>query len=544
MSNVESTPKDILSFFPLEKARPSQAAVIKEIDKVFSEGRRIVILEAPVGSGKSAIAMTFANKYKNSHIITPRKSLQDQYYADFSEDIVLMKGRNAYPCTIKAAPNEYKRIISVIQEGHIHAPMRGEANCANAPCRNNRNTASWCKSKIGDCPYNVAIEVAQAHHTVVHNIHSFIYQTNFSEKFEKRPLMVIDEAHEIEDTLRNFITQKITINTEKGEQIDLVSTNSVSDWCDYFLGFAPPETEHDLMLKANDEFYRSAKDEFIEKIESFRALSDIYGEDFSVKASPAYNSAGKVVGTEFEFIPHQLGNAAERFLFAYADRILLMSGTIYDKEQYCRYLGVNASDAYFIRVSSTFPVENRPIYAKPDYQTDTSHANWEANFEDMVEKIEKIMAIFKDVKGLIHVPSYHAGVAIAKALKSPRIVLHDSFDFAVKLEQFFATKQPYVFVSPVCQQGVDFKDDRARFQIITRVPYLNTSDPFIEKKVQEDFPWYNLKALVLFGQQIGRVNRSEKDYGATFLLDARFNKFLQRNSKKIPQWVKDAIIYK
>jgi superfamily II DNA or RNA helicase len=51
----------------------------------------MVILEAPVGSGKSAIAMTFARAVSNSHIITPRKSLQDQYFEDFKEDIVLIR---------------------------------------------------------------------------------------------------------------------------------------------------------------------------------------------------------------------------------------------------------------------------------------------------------------------------------------------------------------------------------------------------------------------------------------------------------------------
>jgi Rad3-related DNA helicase len=101
-----------------------------------------------------------------------------------------------------------------------------------------------------------------------------------------------------------------------------------------------------------------------------------------------------------------------------------------------------------------------------------------------------------------------------------------------------------VFISPVCQQGVDFKGDRARFQIVTRIPYLNTSDEFVSHKVENDFAWYNYKALVVFGQQIGRVNRAEDDYGATFLLDERFNRFISKNSTKLPKWLRDAIVYR
>ena len=98
--------------------------------------------------------------------------------------------------------------------------------------------------------------------------------------------------------------------------------------------------------------------------------------------------------------------------------------------------------------------------------------------------------------------------------------------------------------APKCQQGVDFKDDRARFQIITRVPYLNTGDPFVSDMMQKSFDWYNYQALVIFGQQLGRPVRSEKDFGATFLLDERFHRFVSKNSKKLPQWVKDSFVYK
>jgi ATP-dependent DNA helicase DinG len=154
------------------------------------------------------------------------------------------------------------------------------------------------------------------------------------------------------------------------------------------------------------------------------------------------------------------------------------------------------------------------------------------------------MTIFKDVKGLIHVPSYEAGQEIVRGLADERVITHEKHDFQERLRYFFDTPEPLVFVSPVCQQGVDFKQDRARFQIIVRIPYMNTSDEFVNKKVQNDFQWYNYKALVVFGQQIGRVNRSENDFGVTFLMDSRFNKFVAKNGKKLPKWLKDAIVYK
>jgi len=124
-------------------------------------------------------------------------------------------------------------------------------------------------------------------------------------------------------------------------------------------------------------------------------------------------------------------------------------------------------------------------------------------------------------------------------------VVHDRHDLSQKLQEFYASTGNGVFISPVCQQGVDFKGDRARFQIVTRVPYANTSDEFMNYKVQNDFNWYNYQALITFGQMIGRVNRSDDDFGATFLLDERFTKFVGgRNAAKLPKWLRDAFIFK
>jgi Rad3-related DNA helicase len=83
--------------------------------------------------------------------------------------------------------------------------------------------------------------------------------------------------------------------------------------------------------------------------------------------------------------------------------------------------------------------------------------------------------------------------------------------------------------------------DRARFQIILRIPYLNAGDKFIEMKLKKDFAWYNYQAMISFGQQTGRINRSETDFGVTILMDDRFPKFIRKNRSKFPKWLLDSI---
>lgn len=546
-----------MDFFPLPQARKSQELVIEEADKAFKSGKRIVLLEAPVGSGKSAIAVTLARSVGlqkeegvgGAHIITPRKSLQDQYFEDFSEHLVLMKGRNAYPCTIDAPIRAYTAVIKAINEGKIKQPDKNSPNCSEAPCRGDADIYKEC-TENRDCPYIVAIKTACEQEIVVHNLHSFIFQSNFSGRFDKREMLIIDEAHEIENTIRGFISKKmyLKIPLKEIEYTNLLASKNIKDWTQFLLQdrFVPEETDKDRNLKAQDKTYKSDRDEYLAKILALEE-KDRFDKGFSVEVTHdiKHTPRGDVpVGTILEFIPHYVGSAAEALLFSYGTKVLLMSGTIYNREVYCKSLGINVEDVHFIRIGSSFPKENRPIYLKPAYTVDTSHAKWNDNFPRLIEIINSILAIFKDVKGLIHAPSYVAANQLVNAINSDRVWTHDNNNFLTKLEEFYASPGNGVFISPVCQQGVDFKDDRARFQIVIRVPYPSTSSQFIKNQVENNFPWYNYQSLIVLGQQIGRINRSENDFGATFLVDERFVRFIKRNATMLPNWVKEAIVWK
>jgi ATP-dependent DNA helicase DinG len=545
-NSLPPTTSDIMSFFPLETARRDQEMVIREIDSAFKAGNKIVILEAPVGSGKSAIAATLAlaQGTAGAHLITPRKSLQDQYFDDFTDHLVLMKGRNAYPCTQDAPTKDYNKVIKLITEGRIGQPGKDEQSCSDAPCRDSSVVFKYC-TQDRPCPYNVAIEIAQNQNVVVHNMHSFIFQSSFGGKFEKRGLLVVDEAHEIESTIRDFITKKVYLPLvfKEGEFDNFTGWGQ---WETFLLKdtHVPQETARDVSAKRASKTYKSERDKYLERVAMLNHNQQLEkGFAVEIKTESRFGTS-LPQGTTFEFIPQNVGPAVNSMLIDFGEKVLLMSGTIYNKEAYCKYIGIDPSSAYFIRIGSSFPKENRPLYCIPEYQVNTSHASWSENFSDMIEKIKKISSVFHDVKGLIHAPSYMAAEQIRNALNDPRYVSHQPFDFQEKLSQFFSTPGNGIFISPVCQQGVDFKGDRANFQIITRVPYLNTSSKFVQDKVKNNFPWYNYQSLVVFGQQIGRVNRSPEDFGATFLLDERFSKYLSKNSKMLPGWVKEAIVWK
>lgn len=536
----------IIDSFPLEKPRASQIDVLAAIETAFEKGYKNVLLEAPVGSGKSAIAVACAKFYGSTHVLTPRKSLQDQYREDFhKESLVTMKGRNSYPCTYSSEDRaaEYEQVIHKIRNGKVLFLTPFDTPCSEGPCLTSQEAKRKCTQpdsfgvEAYPCPYHVAIDTAQNSDIIVHNLHSFIFQTYYSGRFQKRDLLVIDECHEVEGILRGFAEKKVSIPVfikDEDEPINEQYT-TLSQWTGYLSQFTEKFSDR---AKSNDI---SPRGEFENILITMGDLSEMVGTRFvvTIERDPVHKRS------KFTFTPEYVGSLVDKYILNYGEKRLLMSGTIYSKDLYCRLTGLKPEETCFIRIGSSFPKANRPIYLKPEYTVDTSHKTWDVNFKQMIINIKKVMAVFPDEKGLIHAPSYHAGLTLYNALRdTSRVVIHDKDNFSQELLKFYESDKPLVFISPTCQQGVDLKGDRSRFQIILRVPYPSTSDKLMEKKVKEDFPYYNYQALITFGQQIGRINRSDEDFGVTILMDSRFNQFIARNKGVLPKWLLEAIIYK
>ena len=86
--------------FPFPTLREKQSSVLKQIDTVLVSGYRYIILEAPTGFGKSAVAITVALTLGTSYICTSTKDLQTQYSRDFPF-LKVAKGKNNFICAVK-----------------------------------------------------------------------------------------------------------------------------------------------------------------------------------------------------------------------------------------------------------------------------------------------------------------------------------------------------------------------------------------------------------------------------------------------------------
>ena len=100
-----------------------------------------------------------------------------------------------------------------------------------------------------------------------------------------------------------------------------------------------------------------------------------------------------------------------------------------------------------------------------------------------------------------------------------------------------------IILSSSMNEGVDFKNGRARVQIILKHPTPNINDPYIymmtngdeDFGIEADEDFVDHVSFTTLSQQYGRIVRSEEDWGLTFLFDAfseyRLNKYIANQSR-------------
>ena len=91
---------EYLNNFTHSEFRNNQDDVIRQICDAFNSGYKHIILEAPTGFGKSAIAITIARTLGSSYICTATKDLQTQYSRDY-QFLKFAKGKSNFLCRVK-----------------------------------------------------------------------------------------------------------------------------------------------------------------------------------------------------------------------------------------------------------------------------------------------------------------------------------------------------------------------------------------------------------------------------------------------------------
>jgi Rad3-related DNA helicase len=232
----------------------------------------------------------------------------------------------------------------------------------------------------------------------------------------------------------------------------------------------------------------------------------------------------------------------EDFLWSKGRRILAASATILDKGVWCASVGLDPADVEFVQIASDFPKENRPIYR--EYVGSMARAEKDATIPKLVAWIrDTLLPRYPDKRGIIHTHSFHVAQSIVGGVGSDRLLLHAEGQDKNEILRQHAARADSVIVAPAFHEGIDLKDDLARFAVIAKIPYPNLGDEVVaaRKAMDDGNLWYSWQTSLKLVQSYGRPVRSKDDYADTYVTDDGFERFLQRSWAILPGWFKEAL---
>lgn len=580
-------PTQIHSEFPAPSYRGYQQQALHDIKTAFQQGNKVVLVQAPTGSGKSLLARAVAGCARSAsgqdedvvagaYYTTPQVSqIDDVREDDFVDDISIISGKSNYACIL---PDETTSVPA-------------------APCSRNRNYDCHLEEQ---CPYFVdrkeATEADIAGMTL-----AYFMETALSDVFGNRDVIVIDEAHGLPTwaqllskidvspgsvpnwsdlkpnpaalttftDIRAYISELVPYLNSWQDQISSQSSLSseqaaIRDQIQvlkpdlrWFLDdTAPTNGSQETHGATNPEKHTGGSQSTEESPFQTDGGSSAAPSDTTIieQTDTRLSGYSKDGGWAFEF-DHKHGLtlqplSPQRFLsYSLWDRgqhFALLSATLLDADAFCTEVGLNPDDATLVEMPSTFPLENRPLV---DATVGPMTADERAEtLPKMIELIESLLQHHRGEKGIIHSHSYEIKDAIADELSqrpagADRIITHDRHDRDEVLDSWRERDDDSVFVSVSMEEALDLKYDLARWQVICKAPYPHTHDPLVAYRLQErqQWDWYYRTTLRTLIQACGRVVRAPDDNGVTYLADSSILDVFDRAEHHMPAWFSDQV---
>ena len=514
--------------FPFENPRDDQLETISEIMDAINQGYKYIVLEAGTGTGKSTIAATLANMSESSYILTVTKQLQEQYLRDFN-DFKVVKGRSNFQCQnyINQSCKEGKCLI----EGY---------DCKFS-LKNRENEIR----KDNTCPYYYQKYLALNTKTVISNYYYMFLELNYVKDFQKRNLLIFDEAHNLESTLMDELTLEF-------------SKSDLEEYINYKLTYDKIEELYNPHYSKWIKFINEIKEGYQEELDKLESLNKVELGEKIAFIKHQINDCSRFIDHLIhdpetwifdwdddyqlaQFKPLKIDNYAKNTLFDYADVCVFMSATILDWELFSKWLGIPRDEIYAIRRKSPFDIKNNPITAFDEYNLSRNFIR--ANAPKSIRSINEILEKHKNEKGIIHTVSMKCRDFLMDNIDNSRLITHDSKNRTEILDEFIASDEPLVLISPSMGEGVDLPGDLCRFQIIYKLPFPDWGDKQINQRTEIDREWYDYKTCLNIVQTHGRGMRHNEDYCRTYVIDSRFKTYIKETfpNNFLPDTFKEAI---
>lgn len=552
---------DVREHFPFPGIRNAQDMILSAAERLVAEGKKFLIAEAPTGVGKSAIAMALGSWAKTlptnnpmtqpgAYVLSPQKTLTAQYMKDFEQNgLVELKGKSNYWCVDQDTDCESAGIINQAQD---------EDGCST--CQN--------------CPYKLAKKAFKETAIGVTNFAYYLNETVHAGQLKNRKMLILDEGHNAENQILGFADTVLTRNRndEFGlgripvfkpgenakcrqwieEKLVPAATSLITELENQItmarIDGAPKENIMKLVRKYNGH------KKFMTQMDRFRVSDDL--NNWLCFTTEEDGKGGK---EELYIKPLTATLFADEILFSKAEIVVIMSATILDFTTFMRNLGINPAEAICIGVPSDFPLENRPVFFKPqgsmaasiDKSTITATSRGmryrDITMPKMCSMVEKICDKYVGKKGIIHTHSYEFTKQIVAHLMNTkhagRLITHTSApgsrDQAVI--DHCDREDDTILISPSMTEGLDLREDLGRFCVVIKVPYPYI-DPYVSARMKRDPDWYTYVTLLTIVQEFGRVVRSKTDKAHGYMLDSDFERLMRMGGRMLPKWWVDALI--
>ena len=480
--------------------RPEQIKIIDEISTAIDNDYHNIILEAGTGTGKSAIATTIARMMDESYILTMTNQLQRQYLDDFGYMLSEIKGRNNYPCNYGG-------------------------NCKN--CQMEKEEESRCD----DCPYLGAMLTAQDSNSIITNYDYLFYSGNYAHQWDTRDLLILDEAHNFEKKVMSLVSEDLNrflIFDRYGFDIfeyvakggALRDINNHDYWKEIVMKCL--EAEHNVFFFDVEE--KKKHENLLSKYH--RMLSQLRNEESIIELplrKDILSDKDKTARLKVEFKPLTAKDHSHKIL-KFGNTRLFMTGTLGNPKMFCEWNGIDFDDTKYIYCKSPFPVENRPIIKQ--YVCSMRQEAWRN--PHIIKYIQKIISNHQNEKGVIHTSSNQQAWWIKKALNSNRVWVAQGQSREATIKNFEESQYPLTLIGAGIKDGVDFKGDKCRYQILFKVPYPNLGSQQVKVRKKLDPIWYLNQTVQPLQQAYGRGIRDANDYCKMYILDEDFEHLVSK----------------
>lgn len=590
-----------------ERYRPRSGQIeMAEQVRLALQGRRHAVIEAGTGIGKSfAYLVPLIWSDAKAVVSTSNKALMSQLWhkdlpalariAPKPFSVALLKGRSNYLCALRLRELTLGRSLpgmatdaEVINAGLRRIPS-GDVEEMNLPsalrqrCTVDRHACEGRKCReYADCFYERARALAQGADIVVTNHALLAYNSLQHENkiLPVRPVLVIDEAHELESYAVEALSFRIDRRTLGGIIHHKLARDAVDD------ALRQQATEaNDLFFRAMRRQQPSASDvrwalrgEIREGMALWAVLNRLHRKmqgwsvprELEGKFETLTRHCEEVLSTVHmlahpepedgirlcelaedgaqtheaalfaQYQPLGVSAALQASLFEVWPRVIATSAT----------LSVNDDLGWFLRRTGASATARQPIVRqirspfdypaqvlvysprnhglRPEYQGDAAKAYLEH--------------LTGEVKRLVEASRGRAFVLCTSRVRAQQ--LHDRLSPAlpylclcqapgasrqVLVERFRTDGHAVLFGTRSFWEGVDIPGDALSLVILDKIPFLPVGDPLLERQKQQvaarGGDWFAElqlgQAILTLRQGAGRLVRAENDRGVIALLDAR-----------------------